>query len=111
MRAEDWIKSKWPARIKGDDIIVDEGELKVKEMRPDPTTGEMKEVEISLGTMRQSCPITHLADMFRGVIEDDETYPEKRKKKDGLRAANINPDGSLKIPVEIWDRLLKEALG
>jgi len=90
---------------------MDEGELKITELHTDPTTGEMKAVEVSVGTLRQSCPITHLADMFRGVIEDDETYPEKRKKRDGLRAANVNPDGSLKIPPEIWDRLLKEALG
>jgi len=64
-----------------------------------------------VGTLRQSCPITHLAGLFREVIEDDVNFPEKRKKRDGLKAANVNPDGTVKIPPEIWDRLLKEALG
>jgi len=85
--------------------------MKLKELRPKPETGEMEEVEVSVGTLRQSCSITHLAGLFREVIEDDETYPEKKKKRDGLKAANVNPDGTVKIPPEIWDRLLKEALG
>jgi len=110
-KAEDWIKNKWPHRIRGNDLILEEQEMKLRELRPKPETGEMEEVEVSVGTLRQSCPISHLASLFREVIEDNLNFPEKRKKRDGLRQANVNPDGTVKIPPEIWDRLLKEALG
>jgi len=111
MKAEDWIKQKWPTRIRGEDFIAEERPVKLKERQVNPQTGEVTEVEREIGTVRLSLPVRVLADHFRTVIEDDETYPEKKKKRDGLKAANVNPDGTVKIPPKIWDRLLKEALG
>jgi len=111
VKAEDWIKQKWGNRIRGDDLIFEEREVKLKETEVSPTTGEIVEIERSIGVNRHYIPIGNLADLFREVIEDDVNFPEKRKKRDGLKAANVNPDGTVKIPPEIWDRLLKEALG
>jgi len=111
VKAEDWIKQKWGNRIRGDDVILEEREVKLKETEVSPTTGEIVEIERSIGVNRHYIPIGNLADLFREVIEDDVNFPEKRKKRDGLKAANVNPDGTVKIPPEIWDRLLKEALG
>jgi len=111
MIAEEWIKSKWPARIRGDDVVLEEMEMRLSRTEVDPATGELKTVEETIGTQRHCIPITTLANHFRAVIEDDTNYPEKRKKLDGLKAANVNPDGTVKIDPKIWDRLLKEALG
>jgi len=111
MKAEDWIKEKWAPRIRANDVILEEKEVKIKETQISETTGEVMEIERTVGVNRQYIPIKNLADLFRYVIEDDTNYPEKRKKRDGLKAANVNPDGTVKIPPEIWDRLLKEALG
>jgi len=111
MTAEDWIKGKWPHRVRGDDLILDEREHKLPETRTKPETGETYTEEVTIGVVRMSIPIVTLADHFRKVIEDDTTYPEKRKKRDGLRQLNVNPDGTVKIDPEVWDRLLKEALG
>jgi hypothetical protein len=111
MKAEEWIKQKWPDRIRGDIVMLEEDEVKIKEMVPSETAGEMIEVERIIGKHYHYIPIRNLADLFRPVIEDDVNFPEKRKKKEGLKKANVNPDGSTKIPVELWDKLLKEALG
>jgi len=111
MKAEEWIKQKWPDRIRGDIVMLEEDEVKIKETITSETTGEMTEVERTIGISRHYISVENLASMFRDVIENDIDYPEKKKKKEGLKAANVNPDGTVKIPTEIWDRLLKEALG
>jgi len=111
MRAEEWIKEKWASRIKGDDFIAEERPVKLKELQTDPQTGEVTEVEREIGIVRVSLPITTLASHFREVIEDDVNFPEKKKKREGLLKANVNPDGTTKIPPKLWESLLKEALG
>jgi len=111
MKAEDWIREKWVSRIKRDEVILDERESKLPTIVVDPTTGESRQEEVVIGWVRQVISISTLADHFRQVIEDDVNFPEKRKKREGLQKANVNPDGTVKIPPKIWDRLLKEALG